>query len=316
MRELEFLEIIKQQLEDCSYIGDDCAYLSDLGIFITQDTLVQEVHFSSYSSNAYFLGRKAVNVNLSDLAAAMAEPAYITVSLSLPKQTKDDFVSELYRGINDVCAEYGVKTAGGDITGSDKIVISVCAIGRKVSKYISSRSFAKKGDYIAVTGNFGASAAGFHALSNYLYAEDALINAHLNPKARIKEGLMLAGAAANNTAVMDASDGLIDAVYKIAHQSRHSVSIDLNKIPVLPEMKAYCARNNLDYKQSAKWGGEDYELIACIDEETLKKLEPDTFTVIGRVLNKDTNPSVSIIDGKNEELISAAAFENNSFNHF
>ena len=97
-----------------------------------------------YTTDAYKLGRKAVSVNLSDLAASLAEPKYITVSISMPKLTKNSFVENLYKGINDICREYNVKVIGGDITGSDKIVISITAIGKKVSKFLSSRKNAKK----------------------------------------------------------------------------------------------------------------------------------------------------------------------------
>ena len=105
MNELRFLEIINKTLDSSSFLGNDCAYLDDFDIFVTQDTLVEDVHFSLYTINPYLLGRKSVSVNLSDLAAALSIPKYILVSLSLPKNTKDYFVSELYRGINDVCQE-------------------------------------------------------------------------------------------------------------------------------------------------------------------------------------------------------------------
>ena len=97
MNELRFLEIINKTLDSSSFLGDDCAYLDDFDIFVTQDTLVEDVHFSLYTISPYLLGRKAVSVNLSDLAAALSIPKFILVSLSLPKNTKDSFVSELYR---------------------------------------------------------------------------------------------------------------------------------------------------------------------------------------------------------------------------
>ena len=85
MKELEFLDIIKNSLSFKSFIGNDCAFLDEHDLFFTQDTLVEDVHFSLYTTTPYLLGRKAVNVNLSDLAAALAKPEYISISLSLPK---------------------------------------------------------------------------------------------------------------------------------------------------------------------------------------------------------------------------------------
>lgn len=316
MKELNFIEIIKNTLDISSFLGDDCAFLEDLDIFVTQDTLVEDVHFSLYTISPYFLGRKAVSVNLSDLAAAISLPKYISVSLSMPKTIKDSFVSELYRGINDVCKEYNVKVIGGDITGSDKIVISICAIGKKISLFNSSRSFAKKDDYILVTGEFGSSSAGLYGLTNFLYTEQNLINAHLNPIPRVNEGLKLSSIIDSNITVMDCSDGLVDALYKVSLASKHSLKIDINEVPVSNELIEFSTRNNLDYKNFVKWGGEDYELLICVPEETYSKLDLSMFKCIGKVQNKDNNPCVSIKDDKNIEKITKEIFESNSFNHF
>ena len=316
MKELRFLEIIKNKLSNPSYIGDDCAFLDDLDIFVTHDTLVEDTHFSLYTTSPYLLGRKSVSVNLSDLAAALAQPKYITVSVSVPKTTKDSFISELYRGINDVCNEYNVKVIGGDITGSDKVVISVCAIGKKTSLYMSSRSNAKKGDVILVTGEFGSSAAGLYALSNFLYAEKLIIDKHLNPTPRIKEASVLSSKIGSDIVVMDCSDGLIDALYKVSQGSQRSIKADINRVPVLPELKEFCKRNNLSYKDFVKWGGEDYELLICTNEETYSMLDENMFKLIGYVQNKDNNPTVEIEDGNEIELITKSVFEEKTFNHF
>ena len=316
MKELDFLSIIKNTSNNNGIIGDDCAYLNDLGIFITQDTLVEDVHFSMHTTTPYLLGKKAVNVNLSDLAAALSKPEYISVSLSMPKTIKEDFVSELYRGINEVCNEYNIVLTGGDITGSDKVVISICALGKKIFNYITSRSFAKKGDYILTTGNYGSSGAGLYALSQFLYAPDNLITAHLSPKARIKEAMKAGSIIDCNIAAMDTSDGLIDALYKISEASAHTMELDLSKVPVSTELIHFSKVNNLDYKHFVKWGAEDYELILCVNENIYNKLDKNTFTCIGRVLNKDTKPCVIIKDSENIEYIKKGTFETNSFNHF
>ncbi len=316
MKELDFIHIIKNALDNSSYIGDDCAYLKEFGIFITQDTLVENVHFSLYTTNPYLLGRKAVSVNLSDLAASLSQPCYITLSISLPKHINSSFVAELYRGINDVCREFGVKVAGGDITSSDKVVISVCAIGKKVSDFFSSRCNAKKDDYILVTGDFASSAAGLFALENFLYAEKCLVDSHLNPVPRLKESNILAESILSNVAVMDASDGLADALYKIAVSSKHNISIDINKVPVKSQTIEFFKRNNLDYKKFIKWGGEDFELVICVSSEIYSKLDKKMFTLIGKVQNKDINPCVFVKDEAVTEKITDEIFQKNSFNHF
>ena len=98
MREKNFIEIIKNTLNS-NYIGDDCAYLKDLGIVITQDNLVEDVHFSLKYSNPYQLGWKSAMVNISDICASGAEPKYLTVGLSLPASVDNDFVENFYKGL-------------------------------------------------------------------------------------------------------------------------------------------------------------------------------------------------------------------------
>ena len=95
MKEKEFIQIIKSTLNS-NYIGDDCAYLKDLGIVVTQDSLVEDVHFKMDYMTPYQLGYKSVMVNISDICASGAEPKYITISLSLPKHVDEDFVKNFY----------------------------------------------------------------------------------------------------------------------------------------------------------------------------------------------------------------------------
>ncbi len=316
MRELGFLNIINNTLSDNSLLGDDCAFLRDLNIFVTQDTLVQDVHFSLYTTTPYLLGRKSVSVNLSDIAASLAVPEYVFISLSLPSSIKDSFVSEFYRGVNEICNEYNIKVAGGDITSAEKVIISVCAVGKKSSQYISSRSFAKKDWYILAAGSYGASSAGLYALSDFLYCEDFLINSHLNPRPCLKESEILRNVINSNIAVMDTSDGLVDALYKIAAASKHSVSIDFNKVPVHQSVIDFSLRNNLDYKKFVLWGGEDYGLIIVVPEDVFMKLDTQIFVPIGKVINKDFSPVVNIFYPDRKEIITKEIFEKNTFNHF
>lgn len=316
MKELNFLKIINDTLDDSSYLGNDCAYLKDLDVFVTQDTLVEDVHFTMHTISPYLLAKKSVAVNISDLAASLSKPEYITVSLSLPSYTEDSFVSEFYRGINDSSNEYGVKVIGGDITGADKITVSICAVGKRTVNYIPSRNSAKNGDLIYITGVHGSSSAGLYSLMNFLYADEELINSHLCPIARIKESEELAKITDGNITIIDSSDGLIDALYKIAVASKHSIEIDINKVKVSEKLIEFSAQNNLDYKKFVKWGGEDYELVFAVSESYAEKLDNNLFTKIGRVVNKDSAPIVIVKDNGKTETISDKLFESESFNHF
>ena len=140
MKELEYFDIINKTLSDVSLLGDDCAYLKDFDLCITQDSLVENVHFSLKTTDAYTLGQKAVNVNLSDLAAAGAVPLFVTISLSLPKNKDIDFVKDFYKGVEKSVSKYGVTVAGGDLTDADKV-----AFMEEIQMlYLDSKKRAKK----------------------------------------------------------------------------------------------------------------------------------------------------------------------------
>lgn len=316
MKELEFINIIKNTLSYSNFLGDDCAFLEDLGIFTTHDSLVEDIHFSLKTTSPYLLGRKSIAVNLSDLAASLSEPKYVSVSLSLPPNINENFVKEFYSGINDICNEYNIKVVGGDITGSEKIFISVCAIGKKISNYISSRSFAKKGDFVLTTGTYGASACGLFCLQNKIKSSNSITNAHINPVPRIKEALSITKVINKNIAAMDTSDGLMDAIFKISQDSKCKIEIDFNSIPVQKEVIETAQNNGIDYTDWVLWGGEDYELISCVSEENYKKLNPDTFKIIGRVTERTTNGEVELKINHDKITITKEIFENKSFKHF
>ena len=303
MKELEYLSIINKELEDSSLLGDDCAFLSDLGIYITQDTLVEDVHFKLSTATPYQIAQKSVNVNISDLAAAGAEPLYITISLSLPRYCNESFVQEFYKGVNSACSSLNIKVAGGDLTASDKVVVSVCAIGKKMSSVEVSRSFAKANDVVIVTGFHGDSAGGLRLLTQGGKKSQYLTDKHLLPVAQTEKSKEIINAAAAagvyKIAMMDTSDGLGDAIYKISKASRKM--IELEHIPVSSELiKTFPD----DYMDLALWGGEDYELIACVDEKVYNLLDKTKFIKIGRVLDKPLSKDF------------VEQFENKSFKHF
>lgn len=315
MKELEFINTIKNTLSYSNFLGDDCAFLEDLDIFTTHDSLVEDVHFSLKTTSPYLLGRKSVTVNLSDLAASLSTPKYISVSLSLPSSINEDFVKEFYTGINEICNEYNIKVVGGDITRSEKVFISILAIGKKTCKYISSRSFAKKGDIVLTTGTYGASACGLFCLQNNLKENKTVLEAHINPVSRIKEALTIAKVINRNIAAMDTSDGLMDAIFKISQDSKCKIEIDFESIPVKKEVIEIAKNNSINYADWVLWGGEDYELIACVSESEYKKLDSNIFKIIG-IVTDETNSEVKLKTNTDKISITKEIFENKSFNHF
>lgn len=305
MKEKEFINIIQNTLSS-KYIGDDCAYLEDLGIVVSQDSLVEEVHFSRRYFTPYQLGYKSVAVNISDICASGAEPKYLTIALSLPDKTEDKFIEDFYNGAKDAC--FGAEIVGGDITGADKIYVSVCAIGSVKGRKISSRGGAKVGQKVVISGNHGLSAVGLSILSGQNYEklfEDEkkrLIDAHIMPKPQMEFSKRIATCQMGKYAMMDTSDGLADALSVIADMSGVMLEIDYDKIPT--DAALVKIPNNKDF---ILYGGEDYGLVATTDEVS-------DFTVIGEV-KSGSGVKLNYSDGT-YDLLSKKEVENKLYKHF
>ena len=260
MKEQDFINIIKNQI-GTRYIGDDCAYLKDFGIVISQDSLVEDIHFKLDWCSPFQLGYKSVTVNISDILASGAKPKFLTISLSLPKTAKGEFNEEFYKGAKS--ALRGAEIVGGDITGStDKIFISITAIGSTNERKISSRKNAKVGQVVITKGEFGKSSAGLKELMQGGKNLE-LIKAHLEPQLEEKFAEEIATQINSDYAMMDTSDGLADALFQIANAS--NVSIKANDI-------------------EGVFGAEDYKLVATVPKEFLPKLSE--YEIIGEVVEK------------------------------
>lgn len=259
MKEKEFITIIKNTLNS-PYIGDDCAYLKDLGIVVTQDSLVEDIHFSTKFISAFDLGFKAVMVNVSDVAASGAEPKYLTVSLSLPSNVKEDFVEEFYNGCKKACGN-DVQIVGGDITGSEKIYISISAIGKTLGRNISSRKNAKIGQKVIVSGIHGSSSAGLKLLLEGKNSPEKFIKSHINPVAQVEFGKNISTTVKEPYAMMDTSDGLMDGLTTIANESGVLLDIDFDKIPYEKDIEQF-----ENWQDLVLFGGEDYQILATVPQ--------------------------------------------------
>lgn len=259
MKEKEFITIIKNTLNS-QYIGDDCAYLKDLGIVVTQDSLVEDIHFSTKFISAFDLGFKAVMVNVSDVAASGAEPKYLTVSLSLPSNVKEDFVEEFYNGCKKACGN-DVQIVGGDITGSEKIYISISAIGKTLGRNISSRKNAKIGQKVIVSGIHGSSSAGLKLLLEGKNSPEKFIKYHINPVAQVEFGKNISTTVKEPYAMMDTSDGLMDGLSTIANESGVLLDIDFDKIPYDKDIERF-----ENWQDLLLFGGEDYQILATVPQ--------------------------------------------------
>ncbi|HEX5175228.1 MAG TPA: thiamine-phosphate kinase [Gaiellaceae bacterium] len=227
-------------------IAHDAAVVD--GLVVTQDALVEGVHFRFDLLGWRELGARAAAVNISDLSASGAEPLALLVSVGLPPETHLDDVLELYAGLN----ERGVPVRGGDTTRVDSVVLSVTALGR--SERVPGRAGAQPGDVVVVTGPLGGAGARFR-------------QGRLPPVPdRVEEGKRLGRVA---TAMLDLSDGLAPDAAHIARRSRVRVAIELELVPLA------------DGAELEDVGfGEDYELLATTPD-------PLGFPVIGRVEEGD-----------------------------
>jgi thiamine-monophosphate kinase len=235
----------------------------DDGVVVTQDTLVEGVHFRREWTSWRDLGWKAAAVNLSDLAALGAEPEALLVGLALPAGTEPAAVAELYEGL----VEPGVPVAGGDTTRAGELVLAVTAVGR--SERVPGRAGALPGDVLVVTGPLGAAAAGLHALREGLGGFDELVARHRRPPLRLEEGRRLGRVA---HAVIDLSDGIGSDAARIAERSACRLVLEPERIPRAPGIEAVA---DLPF-----WTmGEDYELLAAVAAADAPALG---FPVVGR----------------------------------
>lgn len=228
-------------------IGDDAAVLEG-GVVVTQDALVEGIHFRLEWTSWRDLGYKAAAVNLSDLAAACAVPEALVVSLGVALATPLEAVLELYEGLN----EAGVTVRGGDTTRAERLYLSVTAIGR--SARVPGRAGARPGDAVVVTGPLGAAAAGLRVLELGLEGHEELVRAHRRPPFRT-DLVEVLGPVAH--AVVDLSDGLATDAGHVAERSGCRIEIDVELLPRAPGLE--------DVGSEPFWTmGEDYELLAAL----------------------------------------------------
>jgi len=309
MKENELINVITQSLNS-EYIGDDCAYLKDLNIVVSQDNLVENVHFSKETMTPYQLGYKATMVNLSDIAASGAIPKYLTIGLSLPVGDNKNFIDDFYSGCKEALKTTEAEIVGGDITGSDRIFISICAIGKTEGRKISSRSNAKVGQKIITSGFHGSSAAGLKILQENLEPDTNLIKAHLMPIAQLEFAGNISSQIDEEYAMMDTSDGLFDALFKIGERSNCKMAVDFERIMYDHKIQQYFEQT---YKDLIFFGGEDYQIIATVPVEFLPKLN-NQYTIIGDVLEKTEDTIVEINFEDSSDKFSEMSTK--CFNHF
>ena len=292
-------------------IGDDAAVWCPAGArefcSVTTDMLVEEIDFRREWTTPRELGHKSIAVNLSDLGAMGARPRFFTVSLGLPANVTNRWIQDFYDGLTLCGREHGAVLVGGDLSGADKITISITAFGESENRKVLYRSGGRPGDLLYVTGTLGRSAAGLRLLqqgtirSRSVGRREAL-RAHRMPEPRCAIGLWL---TQNGIArcMMDISDGLSSDLPRMCAASGTDAEIFAEKIPVFAEAGLW----GCDPLEIALSGGEDYELLFAVPsakKRLIKNLPPDfpPVTHIGNMLEGSGRVWISDAEGSRRPL--------------
>ncbi len=254
-------------------IGDDAALLDipeGADLVVSVDTIVAGRHFPE-GADARSIGHRALAVNLSDMAAMGAAPAWATLALTIPR-ADSEWLEKFAAGFLDLADAHSVALVGGDTTRGP-LTVSVQILGSVPHGSALRRSGAAAGNVLAVSGTLGDAAAGLAfrqaPLAAKLPAEaDALIRRFEYPSPRVQLGLAARGIA---TAAMDLSDGLVGDLPKLAQASGLAAHVQVEMLPLSPAM-----RNSVGLAQARDWalaGGDDYELLFAVPENRFAELK-------------------------------------------
>lgn len=263
MDEFSFIKWIRSgQKKDRSVgidIGDDCASIKVSGnklCLVTTDMLVEDTHFKLKNNKPGEIGRKSIACSISDIAAMGCNAKYAVVSICFRSDTQTKFAKELFRGMKTEADEYNIKIIGGDIVSSKKLlVINVAMYGENDGLRPVTRSNAKIGDTIMVTGTLGGS----------------ILKKHIAFKPRLKEGLILNKKFKINS-MIDISDGLLADLNHILDESKVGAVLYEDKIPISSDAKKLARKTDLSPLHHALNDGEDYELLFTLPDKESEKL--------------------------------------------
>ena len=298
-------------------IGDDAAVFKPepkQRILVSSDALVEHVHFDLRYFLPHDLGWKALAVNLSDIAAMGGLPLYFTTSIALPLALPRRFVAEFYRGMARLARVHRVALIGGDTCFSPHdLFIDITILGAVLGPRQVTRSQAKAGDCIFVTGELGGSAMGLELLRKFgrKGRSRALARRHLRPEPRCRIGRHLAEHRLAS-AMIDVSDGLSTDLNHLCAQSGVGAEIWRPELPVARVLKEHRKLLSGDPIEFCLHGGEDYELLFTVPSRLRRRIPAMLFGVpihhIG-IVTKDRN--VWLLDSS-----ARTRFHPGGFDHF
>jgi thiamine-monophosphate kinase len=303
-------------------LEDDAASLKAYGeeIVVTTDAVVEGVHFLS-DDPPDTIARKALRVNLSDLAAKGATPAGFVLTLAL-RTVEEAWLTPFARGLGGDAKTFDCPLLGGDtVSTPGPVMISITAFGRVPSGKMVHRSGAKPGDRVVVTGTIGDAALGLGLLQGGVLAtalaDDLAAQAMLVERYRIPQPRnALAKAVRDHAhAAMDVSDGLAGDLAKLCAASGVSAAIDTQSIPLSAAAAKMLARGTVGIEAIVS-GGDDYEILCAIPEDRFAALAENAGTAgvaispIGTIIAGTSAPK--FLDAEGREI----AFKRLSYSHF
>jgi thiamine-monophosphate kinase len=261
MGEFDYIDWLRRQTPTDPRVllgpGDDTAVLRAPAAgswLVTTDMLLEGSHFRLAEVTPRQVGRKAMAVNLSDIAAMAGKPVAAVVSVGLPRSGGKDLAEALYHGLREMADRFDTAIVGGDTNSWDgPLVISVTLLGEATGRGPVTRAGAKRGDWLFVTGPLGGS----------------ILGKHLDFTPRVHEALAL-GQQTNLHAMIDISDGLAADVHHICAESRCGAVLRAEAIPI--SAAARSMKDSRSPLEHALGDGEDFELAFAVSAEDGKKL--------------------------------------------
>ena len=299
-------------------IGDDAASITpplNSELLITSDTLNIDVHFFK-ESLPQDISHKALAVNLSDLAAMGATPAWYTLNLTLPDLNKT-WITNFCNGLFKLAAKHNIRLIGGDIT-KGPLSITITAIGHAPTNQAITRSNAKPGDLIYISNKIGEAGYILDQIYNKKYSKNNYNNllTQLNsPTPQVQLGQELRNIASS---CIDISDGLASDLSHILNKSHVSAKLYENKIPIPDLLKPVSHKKALEFILQ---GGDDYQLCFTVPKNKNhkiklieKKLNQELFN-IGEIIDLSSSNNISelyLVNNKSKNIL----INNKGFMHF
>lgn len=282
--EFGFIELIQNRLAQPSFlkvgIGDDAAVLglAKPEVVSCVDILIEDQHFKKEFSSAKDIGHRAAAANLADLVAMGAQPLALLLALAAPVETEVAWLVDLVDGIVEEANLTGAVLIGGDTTKSEKVIVSITALGQLEHPAVL-RSGAKPGDLVVAAGRFGWAQAGLKILQRGFRSPGLLVQAHQRPQVEYQAAL---AAASQLHCMIDVSDGLAQDALHIANASK--VQIDLKSTSLQPDELVVEAALGIG-ADAMGWvltGGDDHAFLATLDSDLAI---PPGFRIIGEVFS-------------------------------